>query len=95
MPEDDTSLLRVTFDHAPILRILDEMPSDNEPEGTQNDGLIPDHFAYAVESDAFWLNQPDALKGLHRSYGTFASSQAELASISSQATTRYSSSCRP
>jgi hypothetical protein len=65
MPDDEGHLLRVQFDKAEVVRILDEMPLSTEAESTPNEGLVKDHFAYSVEGAAFWQYQSDALKSVY------------------------------
>jgi hypothetical protein len=60
--EDRTGLLRVHFDEARIIRVLDEMPLSTEAEVTPNEGLIPYQFAYLVEGASFWLSQSAGFK---------------------------------
>jgi hypothetical protein len=62
IPGDDSSVLRVQCDRVHIIRVLDEMPLSTEAEDTPNEGLVADHFAYAVESSAFWRTQSDTFK---------------------------------
>ncbi len=65
IPGDETQVLRVQFDRAEMLRVLDEMPLSTEDEATPNEGLLPDHFAYIVEGAAFWKSQSAAFKTVH------------------------------
>jgi hypothetical protein len=53
LPDDEAHLLRVSFDKACIIRILDEMPLSTEKDDTPNEGLVPEHFAYRLEGAAF------------------------------------------
>ena len=46
IPDDDQRVLRLQFEKADIIRALDEMPLSTEAEGTPNEGLLADHFAY-------------------------------------------------
>jgi hypothetical protein len=62
VPGDDRSVLRVKFDKVHIIRVLDEMPLSTEAEDMPNEGLVADHFAYAVEGSAFWQAQSFAFK---------------------------------
>jgi hypothetical protein len=59
---DGQQALRVHFDKAHIVRVLDEMPLSAENEDTQSEGLVSDHFAYMVEGSLFWKSQSDAFK---------------------------------
>lgn len=49
MPGDEHSLLRVEFDRAEIVRLVDEMAISTEHEETSDEGIVPDHFAYSVQ----------------------------------------------
>jgi hypothetical protein len=62
IPGDDSSVLRVQLDNVHIIRVLDEMPLSTEAEETPNEGLVADHFAYAVEGSAFWRAQSDVFE---------------------------------
>ena len=62
LPDDDTRLLRVSFDKQCIVRILDEMPLSTEENDTPNEGLVPEHFAYWLEGAAFARLQSSAWK---------------------------------
>ena len=53
LPDDETRLLRVSFDRQCIIRILDEMPLSTEEDDTPNEGLVSEHFAYWLEGAAF------------------------------------------
>ena len=65
IPNDAKNLIRVEFDSAHVVRILDEMPlSTEEPLG---EGLVPEHFAYRVVGAKFWESQSEALKLVFRS----------------------------
>jgi hypothetical protein len=45
LPGDDERAIRVTFNRACIIRILDEMPLSTEDDGGPSEGLVPEHFA--------------------------------------------------
>lgn len=62
IPGEETQVLQVRFGRVEIVRILDEMPLSTEEQATQNQGLVPDHFAYSVEGALFWQSQSWALK---------------------------------
>lgn len=62
LPEDNSRSLRVSFDANTIVRLLDEMPLSIEVDPSDNEGLIPDHFAYRVEGSLFAETQSDAWK---------------------------------
>ena len=47
LPGVEGRALRVCFDGATIVRLLDEMPLSTE-RGTKNEGLVSRHFAYRV-----------------------------------------------
>src|ERR1017187_10109814 len=49
LPDDEAHLLRVSFDRACIIRILDEMPLSTEEDDTPNEGLVTEHFAYRLQ----------------------------------------------
>ncbi|MGJ0393523.1 MAG: hypothetical protein ACR650_12420 [Methylocystis sp.] len=53
-------LLRLGFDRAEIVRLLDETPISTETD-TPNIGLVRDQLAYEVTGSAFWAQQSDAL----------------------------------
>ena len=65
LPDDESRLLRVSFDRPCIIRILDEMPLSTEKDDTPNDGLVPEHFAYRLEGAAFARMQSCAWKELN------------------------------
>jgi hypothetical protein len=48
LPSTPGRALRVRFNGATIVRLLDEMPLSTE-QGTKNEGLVSRHFAYRVE----------------------------------------------
>jgi hypothetical protein len=62
LPNDDTNLLRVSFDKPCIIRILDEMPLSTEENDAPNEGLVSEHFAYWLEGAAFARLQSSAWK---------------------------------
>jgi hypothetical protein len=66
IPGDDLNVIRVQFDKALIVRILDEMPLSTEFEPTPNEGLVSEHFAYRVEGAQFWKMQSEALRATSR-----------------------------
>jgi len=61
IPDNDGHVLRLSFDRAEVVRLLDEMPISTEAD-TRNVGLVPDHLAYEVTGSAFWAQQSEALK---------------------------------
>jgi hypothetical protein len=61
IPGDVRHLLRITFDRAEVVRLLDEMSISTEAD-TPNVGLVPDHLAYEVSGSAFWNHQSEAMK---------------------------------
>lgn len=65
MPGAVSQALRVRFDRATIVRLLDEMPLSTEQQPTKNEGLIPRHFAYRVEGSTFADAQSEAWKSIH------------------------------
>jgi hypothetical protein len=65
IPNDAFSHLRVSFDKADIIRVLDEMPLMTE-EGGPTDGFVRDHLAYRVEETHFWNTQSETFKFTHR-----------------------------
>lgn len=58
---DDAHVLRVRFEKAEVVRVLDEMPLSTEPEATPSEGLILDRLAYSVEGALFWECQSEVL----------------------------------
>jgi hypothetical protein len=58
--------MRVRFDGATIVRLLDEMPLCTEYEDTEIEGLVPRHFAYRVEGATFSNTQSAAWKEVYR-----------------------------
>jgi hypothetical protein len=65
IPHDTFSYLRVRFDHANIIRTLDEMPLSTEEHYDTNEGLVRDHLAYRVEDSLFWKTQSESFKFTH------------------------------
>ena len=61
LPDDEGHALRVRFNGATIVRLLDEMPLSTE-QGTKNEGLVSRHFAYRVEGSIFADTQSEAWK---------------------------------
>ena len=61
LPEANGQVLRVRFDGATIVRLLDEMPLSTEL-GTKSEGLVSRHFAYRVEGSTFEATQSQAWK---------------------------------
>jgi hypothetical protein len=59
LPGTDRRALRVCFNGATIVRLLDEMPLSTE-QGTKNEGLVSRHFAYRVEGSTFADTQSEA-----------------------------------
>ena len=62
LPDDDSHMLRVSFDRPCIVRLLDEMPLSIEEDDTPNEGLVPNHFAYRLEGARFERIQSDTWK---------------------------------
>ncbi len=52
LPGAEGRALRVRFNAATIVRLLDEMPLSTE-EDTKDEGLVSLHFAYRVEGSTF------------------------------------------
>src|SRR5215207_1007008 len=65
IPGDDQHALRVQFERVEIIRTLDEMALSTEAEGTPNEGLLTEHFAYLVDGAQFWNQQSEAFKIVH------------------------------
>ena len=65
LPGAEGRALRVRFNGATIVRLLDEMPLSTEP-GTKNEGLVSRHFAYRVEGSTFADTQSEAWKSIFR-----------------------------
>ena len=61
-PEDDTRVLRVSFDRQCIVRLLDEMPLSTEEDDSEASGRIPEHFAYRLEGARFARSQSETWK---------------------------------
>ena len=61
LPDVEGHVLRVRFNGATIVRLLDEMPLSTE-QGTKNEGLVARHFAYRVENSTFADTQSEAWK---------------------------------
>src|SRR6202790_5726032 len=49
LPGAKSQSLRVRFNGATIVRLLDEMPLSTEGHPTKGEGLVPGHFAYRGE----------------------------------------------
>lgn len=64
LPDDAAHALRVSFDRACIVRLLDEMPLSTEQDDTPNEGLLPEHFAYRLEGARFSRLQSQSWKEL-------------------------------
>jgi hypothetical protein len=62
IPGDLERVLRVHFEKADILRVVDEMPLSTENGDSKSEGLVPEHFAYLVEDSAFFKAQSWAFK---------------------------------
>jgi hypothetical protein len=62
LPDDNAHDLRVTFDRACIVRLLDEMPLSTEHDLDQAYGMIAEHFAYRVEGSSFAETQSSTWK---------------------------------
>lgn len=61
LPGTEERALRVCFNGATIVRLLDEMPLSTE-QGTKDEGLVSGHFAYRVEGSTFADMQSEAWK---------------------------------
>jgi hypothetical protein len=66
LPKVEGHALRVHFDGATIVRLLDEMPLSTEQQPTKNEGLISRHFAYRVEDSTFANTQSEVWKEIHQ-----------------------------
>ena len=66
IPEDSQIVLRVQFERAEIIRIVEEMPISTEHEETPNEGLVIQHFAYLVEGASFWHQQSQGFKDVYQ-----------------------------
>lgn len=62
IPGDQASVVRVECPRALIVRILDEMALSTETEVTEDEGLVPEHFAYKVRGAAFFFGQSEAFR---------------------------------
>ncbi|QOZ11105.1 hypothetical protein XH96_28885 [Bradyrhizobium sp. CCBAU 51765] len=65
LPDANRQALRVRFNGATIVRLLDEMPLSTEQQPTKNEGLVPRHFAYRVEGSTFADTQSEPWKKVH------------------------------
>ena len=65
LPDDDTRVLRVSFDRPCIVRVLDEMPLSTEEDDTPNVGLVPEHFGYRLKGARFARMQSEAWKEIN------------------------------
>ena len=66
VPGHDEQALRVHFDKAHIVRILDEMPLSTENEDSRSEDLVPNHFAYFVEGTLFWKSQSETFQAVFK-----------------------------
>lgn len=62
LPKVEGHALRVHFNGATIVRLLDEMPLSTEQPLAKNEGLVPRHFAYRVEDSTFANTQSEVWK---------------------------------
>ncbi|MBE9607489.1 hypothetical protein IAI18_21680 [Acetobacteraceae bacterium H6797] len=62
IPSSSTEVLRVSFDRACIIRVLDEMALSTEEDSRSKRGLVSENFAYRVENSAFAAAQSDGWK---------------------------------
>jgi hypothetical protein len=62
LPGAENHALRVRFNGATIVRLLDEMPLSTEQQPTKNEGLVPRHFAYRIEGSTFAETQSETWK---------------------------------
>lgn len=65
IPRDPTRALRVMFEGASIVRLLDESAISTE-EAWPDQGYVPDQFAYRVEGSRFETSQSSTWKWKHR-----------------------------
>jgi hypothetical protein len=66
LPGAKSQALRVRFNGATIVRLLDEMPLSTEGQPTKGEGLVPGHFAYRVEGSTFADAQSEVWKLVYR-----------------------------
>jgi hypothetical protein len=67
IPGDQENVLRVEFERALIVRILDEMPLSTEGDEPDTfEGHVPDHFAYRTEGSWFWRTQSEAFTSINK-----------------------------
>ena len=66
LPGAERQAVRVRFNGATIVRLLDEMPLSTEEQPTKIEGLVPRHFAYRVEGSTFADAQSWAWKEIYR-----------------------------
>ena len=65
---DDDCILEVSFlGWGVIVRMLDEFPLSTESDPKDWVGLVPHHFAYRVEGDAFFAAQSEAWRSVESS----------------------------
>lgn len=62
IPDDEAHILRVSFNRACIVRLVDEMPLSTEYEDGPDKGSIAEHFAYKVEGAVFDRTQSESWK---------------------------------
>jgi hypothetical protein len=66
LPGAESRALRVRFNGATIVRLLDEMPLSTELQPTKKEGLVSRHFAYRVEGSTFADAQSEVWREIHR-----------------------------
>lgn len=62
---DDERVMRVSFQSAVIVRMLDEFPLSTEDNPEDRDGLVPHHFAYRLEGDPFCDAQSETWRDVY------------------------------
>jgi hypothetical protein len=66
LPDAEGHALRVHFNGATIVRLLDEMPLSTEQPRAKKEGLVPRHFAYRVEDSTFANTQSEVWKEIYQ-----------------------------
>lgn len=59
LPTDNDDMIRISFAHVDIIRVLDEVYISTEENEVEIKGLVRHHFAYQVENSRFWLAQSE------------------------------------
>jgi hypothetical protein len=65
LPGAESCAVRVRFNGATVVRLMDEMPLSTEQQSAKNERLVPTHFAYRVEGSSFADAQSEAWKQIY------------------------------